>query len=175
MAKTEFEPRNDPEKLAGIFAHHGPSVRHFLISRLGNAADAEDLAHETYLRLARVKDLDLIRNPEAYLIRIAANLANEFHLKQGRNPASVSLDDIYNTGADGDGMQHEENLQHRAEISKLEHLLSELPPHYAAVLLMRKRDGYSPAEIAERLDIAPSTVTTYLKRALALLREQWTE
>jgi len=37
-------------------------------------ADAADLAHEVYLRILRVSDPDMIRNPEAYLVAVAGNL-----------------------------------------------------------------------------------------------------
>ena len=164
---------NKANRNAGkVYTRHAPVVRRFLSSRLGNAADVEDLAHETYLRLTRVDNLDLIRNPEAYLVRIASNLANELLIKQGRNPAAVSLDDIQEEDVAGSAV--EGILEQGADLDRLQAVLGKMPPHYAAVLLMRKRDGFTPAEIAARLNIAPSTVPTYLKRALALVRKEWT-
>src|SRR4029079_8165613 len=41
---------------------------------LGSAADAEDVLQETWLRWAGV-DLDLVRDPRAYLVRIAPRQA----------------------------------------------------------------------------------------------------
>lgn len=165
----------DVDKPAKIFARHELQVRRFLLSRLGSVEDAEDLAHETYLRLTRVKHLNLIRNPEAYLIRIASNLFNELKLDRNKELSNIPYEDVENTKHEGDKSAFEDTLENRAEITRLENLLKDLPPHYAAVLLMRKRDGYSPAEIAEKLGITHSTVTTYLKRALAQVRAEWAE
>ena len=47
-----------------------------------SVADARDLAHEAYVRLLRVKRKDLIRDPQAYLYRIAVNILYEFELKK---------------------------------------------------------------------------------------------
>ena len=174
MDRSREEERPD-DGFAGVFASYGPKLRRFLSGCLGNDADAQDLAHEAYLRLTRVKRPDLIRSPEAYLFRIASNLANEFLLKQRREPACVRLDDLQGSDGDSDGAAFAGALEHRADIARLERLLADLPPRYAAVLVLRKRDGYSHAEIARRLDIAPSTVPTYLKRALAHLRARWTQ
>lgn len=43
--------------------------------------DAEDLAQEVYLRLLRVEDLDAIEQPQAYLYRMARNIAAEWRAR----------------------------------------------------------------------------------------------
>ena len=163
------------KRFRGVFKQYAPQLRYFLTSRLGNEADAQDLAQEAYLRLTRVERPELIRKPEAYLFKIASNLASELLLKRAQNPASVPLDDLQEAGEDGDGAAFENALDRRAEIVRLEAILDVLPPLYRAVLLLRKRDGYSNNEIAEKLNLAPSSVPTYLKRALAQCRARWSE
>jgi len=167
---NELDPR-----FHRAFKHYAPQLRRFLSSRLGNHADVQDLAQEAYLRLTRVKRPDLIRKPEAYLFRIASNLANEHLLKRAHDPKFVALEDIQKMGDDGDGAAFEDTLDRRREIVRLEALLDDLPPLYSAVMLLRKRDGYSHKEIAKKLNIAPSTVHTYLKRGLAQCRARWSE
>ena len=58
----------------------GEDLLRFLRSRLPQESDAEDLAQEVYLRLLRVKDRDRIENQRAYVLRVAANIANEWRL-----------------------------------------------------------------------------------------------
>src|SRR5215467_9041892 len=60
----------------------GNDLVRFIARRLRSVADARDLAHEAYVRLLRVKRKDLIRDPQAYLYRIAANILYEFELKR---------------------------------------------------------------------------------------------
>jgi len=145
----------------------------YLRQRVSNEADASDLAQEAFLRLTRVKHSDLIEQPAAYLFRIAANLANEFHLRERTRPRTVDLDTLAEFGGDGDGDQFQREMEARSGVKALESVLENLPPLYRAVLLLRKRDGYSHAEIAEKLDVSPHTVHRYLTRALARCRAEW--
>ena len=63
--------------LAELFDRSGRDLLRFLASRLPNAADAEDLAQEVYLRLMRIDDVGLIRDPRAFALRVAANRSSE--------------------------------------------------------------------------------------------------
>jgi len=160
----------DNQRFKSVIERYSPQLRNYIASRIANGSDVQDLAQEAYLRLMRVKRPEFIRKPEAYLFRIASNLVNEYYLKQAKDPATITLDQIQHTGQDGDGAAFERVIDHRAEIVRLESLLDDLPPFYRAVVLLRKRDGYSHLEIAEKLNLAPSTVHTYLKRALTHCR-----
>jgi len=53
---------------------------------------------------------------------------------------------------------------------QLEYVLRQLPPMYRAVLLLRKRDGMSYAEIAQKLKLSVHTVKKYLARAVVQCR-----
>jgi len=154
------------ERFTGVMSHYAPRLLRFLELRTGNRADAQDLAQEAYMRLCRVPKGDLIRKPESYLFRIAFNLAGEFMLRRNRQPPIVDIDAVAVEPAQGDGGRYCEELENRSEIQMLEKALAELPPLCQAVLLLRKRDGYSHEEIAERLSISPHTVHKYLTRAL---------
>ncbi len=158
-----------------VFRDYTPTLLRYLTSRIGSEAEARDLAQEAYLRLTRVADGDLIRQPEAYVFRIAANLANEFLLKRRKSSETVELDTVLETGIDGDKAAFEQQLEARSSLRRLETILEELPPLYRAVLLLRRRDGLSHAEIASELNISPHTVHRYLTRALASCRAALTE
>src|SRR5512139_1777854 len=54
----------------------------FLGRRVRAGVDIEDLAQETYLRLLRAPDLALVRNPQAYLLRVASNVVSEWRDRQ---------------------------------------------------------------------------------------------
>lgn len=158
------------KRFSGAINEYAPRLYGFLVHRLGNREDAHDLAQEAYLRLLRVDRAKIIHKPESYLFRIASNLANEFNLHQRRSP-TVDLD----LREEGDGDAFERSLEHRAAIRRLEKILDGFPPIYRAVLLLRKRDGLSREEIAEKLGISVHTVKKYTARAAARCREEWTE
>src|SRR5688572_17779431 len=57
--------------VASMEKDHGRALRRFLAARMRAApADVPDLAQEVYLRLLRIPDYELIRNPRAYLYTI---------------------------------------------------------------------------------------------------------
>jgi RNA polymerase sigma-70 factor (ECF subfamily) len=57
----------------------------------------------------------------------------------------------------------------RDELRRLEGAIEKLPPQCRKVVLMRRVDGLSRSEIALRLGIAESTVSSYLRHAMAIL------
>jgi RNA polymerase sigma factor (sigma-70 family) len=68
----------------------------FLERRTATPADAQDLAQEVYLRLLRVERTDLVRQPRSYLLRIAANVLDDWRLKaqQARPHGSAALETL---------------------------------------------------------------------------------
>lgn len=177
MVKKISRDTNEPasRNFEKTFGEYGPKLRRFLSFRVRSDVDAQDLAQEAYFRLCRVKEPDLIREPDAYLFRIASNLANEFLLKKSKQPPLIDIDGVGDTIGEKPGDSFGDHIEQRSEILKLQIILDELPPLYQAILLLRKRDGYSHQEIAERLDISPHTVHKYLKRALLKCRTAWVE
>lgn len=163
----------DRDALRRAFIAFRPTLLCYLSSRLGNPEDAHDIAQEAYLRLERVKDPSLVQKPEGYFFQIVKNLATEFLIKRGASLETMDLSTLMSFGGDGDDGQSTVQLEMRAAIVRLSHILEDLPPLYRSVLLLRKRDGYSHAEIADQLGIAKSTVHVYLTRALKRCREEW--
>lgn len=163
-----------PEREAGltqsVFDRYRQQLQRFLVRRLRSSQDARDLAQEVYLRLLRVPDPSLVRQPQAYLYRIAANVVYEYRIREQHEPVlfdSEALEAIAEHPAETDRDEMANRLDAQRQ---LEGLLNQLPPLYRAILLMQKRDGLSYAEIAKELGLSIHTVEKYLFRALALVR-----
>ncbi len=105
--------------LEQVFRDYSPTLLRYLISRVGSEAEARDLSQEAYLRLSRVADGDLIRQPEAYVFRISANLANEFLLKRHKSGETVELDTVLESGIGGDTDAFEQHLEARSALRRL--------------------------------------------------------
>lgn len=153
-----------------LYANSYHDLFAYLLRRLSDRSDAHDLAQEAYLRLLRVERAELIEHPKAYLFRIASNLVYEFRMKQHRSGVRYArpLEEIDEQTVPSDP---ERELERRAAIRYLEQVFEDQPPLYRAVLLMRKRDGMSHTEIAEKLDVSVHTVRKYLTRAVAECRK----
>jgi RNA polymerase sigma-19 factor, ECF subfamily len=149
-------------------------LHRYLVRRLQNPQDVDDLAQEVYMRLMRVDEKKLIREPLAFLYGVAAHVVADFwigaereHRRAGAEPLEDFIDDESLTLPDD--LADRLNLQ-----QQLERAIAQLPPLHAAVLLAHKRDGLSYEEVAAKLRISVHTVEKYVTQAKARIRTmQW--
>ncbi len=146
--------------LAGWRKRWNRSLLHFLSHRVRAAVDIEDLAQETYLRLLRVRDLSEVRNPQAYLLRVASHVVTEWRHHQ------LPTDSI---GAEDEEILIDEKLPEldldaRLSQARLDQALAAMTPRMRAVVLLRLRDEQSIKEIAAALDLTVRQVRRYLAR-----------
>jgi RNA polymerase sigma factor (sigma-70 family) len=152
------------------FRQHRQELQRFLLRRLRGTADARDLAQEVYLRLLRVPNPSLVRQPLAYLYRIASNVVYEFHIQHQQDAVTFDSAVVEQLAEHPSNIQPDELVARLSLERQLERVLGELPPLQRAILLMQKRDGMSYAEIADKLSLSVHTVEKYLFRALASVR-----
>ena len=128
--------------------------------------DVEDLAQETYLRLLRARDLSGVRNPHAYLLRVASHVALEWRDRQPRADVMVDLEDDMLVD------EHSPELELDARVSekRLQQTLAEVSPTMRAVLLLKLRDERSCQDIAQELQLTVRQVQRYLARGYDRLR-----
>lgn len=175
MPRRKIKQERALGRLSEAYVGYAPTLLRFLSFKLNNEADAQDLAQEAYLRLMRVKEPDMIQQPEAYLFRVTSNLISEFLINKNKRAADTDLDSAMAMGLDCDGDRFLRSTEAEMAIRHLDTILNRLPPLYKAVLLLRKHEGLSHQEIAERLEISTHTVHTYLTRAVTQCRAEWKE
>ncbi len=144
-------------------------VRAIAVARVGNAADAEDIVQETFLKA--FESLDRLREREsfgAWLRTIARNACNTL---MGRRRRETLLE-----GANGETPATYESPTERDEMAKiLEERILGLDEAKRELLLLRYFAGKSLAEIAKVLDANPNTVAKRLQRARETLGERMLE
>jgi len=149
--------------IGGLYrAHHG-WLQGWLRRRLDCAQTAEDLAHDTFVRVLSKREREALRQPRAYLGAIARGLLiNRWRrqeierawlesLARQPEPTAVSPE------------QREIVLE---TLFELDALLDRLPPKPRAAFLMAHLDGLSYRAIAERLGVTERTVKNYMARAM---------
>jgi RNA polymerase sigma factor (sigma-70 family) len=152
--------------LAGWQQRWNLSLLRFLARRVRSTVDIEDLAQETYLRLLRARDLSVVRNPQAYLLRVASHVLIEWRDHQPRPESLVEMDDELTIDYCAPELELEANLSQK----RLNRTLDSASPTMRAILLLRLRDGRSCKDIAQELDITLRQVRRNLARGYALLR-----
>jgi len=155
------------KKLLTLFLEQRSALLLFLRRRLDNAATAEDLVQDIWVRAAAGDAGATLRNPRAYLFRIAANLATD-HRRRERHRESLEAPEILSRVADGQP-DPETILRHRQRLAGLLNAVDELPPRCREVFVNVKVHGLSYAETAARMGIAKNTVMVHMTNALAHL------
>jgi RNA polymerase sigma factor (sigma-70 family) len=152
------------------FHTHARDLQRFLLRRVGDRNDADDLSQEVFARLMRVENVELVRHPLAYLLGIASHVVREFrHRKQHvifDSDMAESLAEnveLIPRGITNDSEQVE--LQ-----NWLDDALRQLPATHQVVLLLVKRDGHSYEEAAAKTGLSVHTIEKYLVEARARLR-----
>jgi RNA polymerase sigma factor (sigma-70 family) len=139
----------------------------FLTRRVGTRVDAQDLAQEVYLRLLRAERLDLILEPQAYLYKVASNVAAEWRIRACRSKphSAEELGELIEaTGP--------ESLVNEAlERARLDAALRRMNPAVRAVVYLKLMNSMSHDEIAGRLNITTRMVRRLLTTGYAQLRQ----
>lgn len=138
----------------------------FLGRRVRAAVDIEDLAQETYLRLLRARDLSEVRNPQAYLLRVASHVVVEWRDHQPPESVAMVDEDLL-----VDDCPPEFELEAAVSQRRLEQALATASPMMRAVLLLKLRDERSCEDIARALEITDRQVKRYLARGYERLRQ----
>ena len=171
-AATPLHRREPATELArAVYEQYDTALHRFLMRRSGaNAHAAHDLAQEVYLRLLRVEDPELLRNPQGYMYRVASHVVYEHLLRQEAEPVTYSTRRVEELDEHPPELPFEGIEKQLTAHRELEEILEQLPPVHRAAFVLFKRDGFSYREVAEKLDLSVHTVKKYLCQAFAQLR-----
>jgi RNA polymerase sigma factor (sigma-70 family) len=155
----------------GLFAYRG-ALHAFFYRRLRTKADAVDLVQEVYLRMLRVSDPEAIRNPEAYLFTVAANLLKENAVADRRQAQEVAVEAAEPAPALTSVPGFEAAVDTPQRVARLREVLDELPPKCSTAVILQYRDGLSHQDIAAQMEVSPRMVKRYLAQALSHCRRR---
>jgi RNA polymerase sigma-70 factor (ECF subfamily) len=154
-------------------AHRGVLYR-FGVRLTGNAADADDLVQETYLKAYRFWDkYDQGTNVRAWLCRIMKNSFINLYRSKSRRPEMVDYSEIvkptsvYHIAADA--VEHQEPVPESHLDDKVSSAVSDLREMFRTVVILSDIEGFTYEEIARRVGCPLGTVRSRLHRGRTLL------
>ena len=136
--------------------------------RLRNRQQAQDLAHDTFLRVLESRP-ETVEQPRAYLHQMARNIAVDGFRREELRDAKEQAAVPPSSSEAGDPEQYMRAIQLAESVEKA---LQELPLNCRKVFVWQKIEGLTQAEIAERLGLSKNMVEKYMIRTLRHLRER---
>jgi RNA polymerase sigma-70 factor (ECF subfamily) len=143
-----------------------------------NAAEAEDLVQETYLKAYRAfGSFEQGTNLKAWLYKILTNTFINAYRSRRRRPEQSEIEDLYLYrrlgGLEGAsaGRSAEEEVLDRFTDTEVKEALESLPETFRMAVLLADVEGFSYREIADILDIPIGTVMSRLHRGRRALQK----
>jgi RNA polymerase sigma factor (sigma-70 family) len=155
-----------------LFREQGSALRSFLRGRVSLQAHPEELAQEVYLRMLRVPKPSAIRNPEAYLFTVAANLAKEHNAKERAAGRNVDVNDSAIEEQIAQLPNFGQQCDAEALVKRLRVVLAQLPTKCQAAVALHYWRGMSYEEVGAQLDVSSDMVKKYIQQALAHCRRR---
>lgn len=148
--------------IADLWQEFATPLRRYLKSRVGSAADADDLLQEVFLRIHR--QLPKLRDParmQGWIYRIARNAVIDFHRTRRENaPLEKEPADADPEGRDAIDLA-----------PTLRRFIAALEPAYREPLIRHAFQGQPIAEVAIALGLTESATKSRIRRTRLQLRE----
>ena len=136
-----------------------------LSRRLGSATRAAEALQDTWLRVGQVATLPDVRDPEAFLLRVATNVAADQARRETRRRLEpLEIDALL--AIPDEAPAPDAVLEARAEVARLQDALAAMPARQRTILAAARLEGLTHAEIAARLGVSVRTVAYEIERAL---------
>ena len=144
-----------------------------------NAAEAEDLVQDTYLRAYRFFDkFKQGTNFKAWIFRIMTNTFINRYRKKSRSPQQVELDKVsFFIEDEGPGYEtitnnvYDRDTYRELFDDEINSALDRLSENFREIIVLADVEGLTYKEIAEKADIPLGTVMSRLFRARRMLQK----
>ncbi len=139
---------------------------------LGNAAEAEDAAQETFVRVyTHLKAYDPQQKLTSWILSVASHYCID-RLRR-RRIRWLSLDELVQTRPlAGDAVRAEETVMERESCAEVRDMLQTLPAEYRLVIVLRYWQDLSYVEIARVVGSTEGAIKSRLHRARRMLAER---
>ena len=138
-------------------------LKAYVARRVGCPDTAEDIVQDAYLRIASSTQ-ESLGTPEAYLYRVAGNLALDHRRRVTRRGEGELAEALLSVSDPQPAI--EVRLSDQATLKRVLEIAAGLPPRCREVFVLRQLEGLDQNDIASRLNISRNMVEKHLRRAL---------
>lgn len=159
---ASLEGEDDRRRFAALYAEHHAAMERTALRILGTQPDAEDAVQNAFVQVLRHFDKAAEIPGEELRFWLISIVKNESLMLRRKNARVVPTEDM---------AAFEQEAENVTDYNALVACFAKLPETYRATLEMKLLLGYSDAEVARRLGISETAVSTRANRARALLRK----
>lgn len=150
-----------------LYSHHHGWLQCWLRRKLGDAHQAADLAHDTFLRILlacreRELVLDSLREPRAYLTTVAGRLLLNHYRRLSLEQAWAAALAVMPEAC---APSVEEQLIILQALHEIDAVLDSLPGRVRTAFLLSQLEGLTYTQIADRLGVTVRSIKRYMAQA----------
>lgn len=160
----------DPDAFRLLVHRFHDTIYRWALGATGDRDDADDVTQQVLLKIHRhIGDLREGGRIRTWLFRVTHNAALELHRTRGRRAAALDRERLLTPG-ERTALEPVDHLDMERTMTLVEHYFRELPDRQRLIFDLADYQGYTPAEIAEMLDMEPVTVRANLCKARRAIR-----
>jgi RNA polymerase sigma factor (sigma-70 family) len=168
VASTAFQPA----QVEQLYRAHYERLEKFLISRTRSKDLVEVILQDIYLKLMAIPDLSVIKNPNAYLNRLANNLLVDHYRQQELYQRWFTEQPLEDIDCTEPVPSLPEQLHYEQLLAAYQQALSELPDYVQEIVRLFHIEGLTHQEIAKKLGKSTSWIEKSIARALLHCRQK---
>ncbi|EON14017.1 MULTISPECIES: RNA polymerase sigma factor [Pandoraea] len=157
-------------KLRELLVQRYGQLKTLLSRKLGSSDLAGDALQDTWLRLENTENIEPVRNPGAYLYRMAYHAAIDKQRAEDRRLSVGEIETMLDLVSPEPGPA--QIAEANSDLNALARVLEQMPQRRRDILLAVRLDGLAQREVAERFGISLRLVELELKRAQEFCADQ---
>ncbi len=161
-----------PAQVEQLYRAHYERLEKFLISRTRSKDLVEVILQDIYLKLMAIPDLSVIKNPNAYLHRLANNLLVDHYRQQELYQRWFTEQPLEDIDCTEPVPSLPEQLHYQQLLAAYQQALSELPDYVQEIVRLFHIEGLTHQEIARKLGKSTSWIEKSIARALLHCRQK---
>ena len=163
--------RSDHECFQNLFAKYSQPLYRFSLSYLKSTDAAEDVVQEVFMKIWRKrKEIDTTKSFQSYLFTIALNvIRKQFNKLSESNRLKHDL--LISFAENKESFDEKDDF--REMVDKLAEMIQQMPEKRREIFRMKKLEGKSQKEIAEKFNITTKTVEYHITEAMKFLKQEF--
>jgi len=154
-----------------LYQQYELNIRKFLMRKVHQKEDVEDIVQETFLKAHKVSDWEDVRNPESYLVSIAKNAYRDHIRKETRNIV-YNRTDITCLEIKDDRPSPEQIISGKQDFRELEKVIESLTPRVKQAIILIKIMNVTYAEACKIMGVSISTLENHVTKGIAECRRK---